>query len=82
MEWATVLGIAAVLVLMALHEWPKVKTQMKREKTAFAVLSVLGGILAFSLVFYPEMPGPSQFLNAMYKPLVNILEKWTAERSG
>ncbi|BCJ87303.1 hypothetical protein [Effusibacillus dendaii] len=82
MEWAAVLGIAAVLVFIPLYEWPKMNTQMKREKTAFAAMTVLGGILAFLLVFYPEMPGPTQFIDAMYKPLVKFLEKLTAERSG
>ncbi len=75
MEWAAVLGIAAVLVLMALYEWSKMKTQKKREKTAFAALTVLGGILAFLLVFNSEMPGPTQFIDTLYKPLVKILEK-------
>lgn len=82
MEWAAVLGIAAVLVSMTLYEWPKMKTQMKREKAAFAALAVMGGTLALLLVFYPKMPGPTQWFDAIYKPLVNVLEKLTAERSG
>jgi len=76
------LGIAAVLVVMILCEWPNIKTQKKREKTAFAALTLLGGILAVLLVFVPDMPGPTQFMDALYKPLVNMLEKWTSERSG
>lgn len=82
MKWAGVLGIAAALVFMTLYEWPKMKSQKKREKTAFAALTVLGGILAFLLVFYPKMPGPTQCFDAIYKPLVKFLEKLTAERSG
>ncbi|ALS21405.1 MULTISPECIES: hypothetical protein [Paenibacillus] len=81
MEWVKVLGIAAVLVCMTLYEWPRMKRQMKKEKTAFAALTVLGGILACLLVFYPETPGPTQCIDAMYKPLVNVVEKWTMERS-
>ena len=82
MEWVAVLGIAAVLVLMALYEWPRMKSQGKREKFAFAALTVLGGILAVLLVFVPEMPGPTDFIETLYKPLTNIFEKWIAERSG
>ncbi|GAB2693490.1 hypothetical protein ACFQWB_10135 [Paenibacillus thermoaerophilus] len=82
MKWAVVLGIAAVLVCMTLYEWPRMKRWMKREKNAFAALTVLGGILACLLVFYPETPGPTQFIDAVYKPLVNIVEKLTMERSG
>jgi len=69
------LGIAAVLVLIALYKWPKMKSQKKREKTASAALTVLGGILAVLLVFVPDMPGPTQFMDTLYKPLVNMLEK-------
>ena len=70
MKWATVLGITAVLAAMTLYEWPKMnKWQMAREKIAFAVLTVLGGILAVLLVFFPDIPGPTQMLDAIYKPL-------------
>lgn len=44
MDWAAVLGIAAVLVIMVLYEWPQLKPQMKREKTAYAVLTAVGGL--------------------------------------
>jgi multisubunit Na+/H+ antiporter MnhB subunit len=69
MKWTAVLEITAVLVLMTLYEWPKMKGQMKREKIAFSALTILGGALAFLLVFYPEMPGPTQWIDAIYKPL-------------
>jgi multisubunit Na+/H+ antiporter MnhB subunit len=69
MKWADVLGITAVLVFMTLYEWPKMKKQKKREKFAFAAITMLGGILAFLLIFYPDMPGPTQWIDAIYKPL-------------
>jgi multisubunit Na+/H+ antiporter MnhB subunit len=75
MKWAAILGITVVLVFMTIYEWPKMKVQMKREKIAFAVLTMLGGVLAFLLVFYPEMPGPTQWIAAIYKPLGKFLEK-------
>jgi multisubunit Na+/H+ antiporter MnhB subunit len=75
MKWAAILGITVVLVFMTIYEWPKMKVQMKREKIAFAALTILGGVLAFLLVFYPEMPGPTQWIDAIYKPLGKFLEK-------
>jgi multisubunit Na+/H+ antiporter MnhB subunit len=80
MKWTAVLGIAALLALMAAYEWPK--TKRKKEKTAFAVIAVLGGLLASWLVFYPETPGPTQCLDALYKPLVKMIENLTQEGSG
>jgi hypothetical protein len=73
-KWAEVLGIAAVLAGMTLLEWPKMEKRMKREKTAFAVLTVSGGILAVLLLFNPDMPGPTQGLEALFGPLVSFLE--------
>ncbi|WP_019006651.1 hypothetical protein [Cohnella laeviribosi] len=82
MDWAAVLGIAAVLVIMVRYEWPQLKPQMKREKTAYAVLTAVGGALALLLVFYPEMPGPTQGLDALYKPLVKWMDHFIEKRSG
>jgi multisubunit Na+/H+ antiporter MnhB subunit len=74
-KFAAILGFTVILVFITLYEWPKMKGQMKREKIAFAALTILGGILAFLLVFYPETPGPTQWMDAIFKPLVTILEK-------
>lgn len=74
MKWATVLGITVVLVFMTVLEWPKMKRHMKKEKIAFAAFIILGGVLAVLLVFFPEMPGPTQWIEAIYKPLGIVLE--------
>jgi len=82
MEWVSVVGIVAVLILMALYEWPNLKSNKARDKIAFVGLTVLGGILAVLLVLVPELPGPSDFMDSLFKPLINMLEAWSAERSG
>jgi multisubunit Na+/H+ antiporter MnhB subunit len=74
-KFAAILGFTVILVFITLYEWPKMKGQMKREKIAFAALTILGGILAFLLVLFPDIPGPTQWLNAIYKPLVTLFEK-------
>jgi multisubunit Na+/H+ antiporter MnhB subunit len=74
-KFAAILGFTVILVFITLYEWPKMKGQMRREKIAFAALTILGGILAFLLVFYPEIPGPTQWLDAIFKPLITLLEK-------
>ena len=82
MKWAAVLGIATILVIITLREWPKLRPEMKREKAAFAILTILDGTLAFLLVFYPDLPGPTQGLDAMTKPLVKFFGNLMAEWSG
>lgn len=72
MKWVSVLGIAAVLTVMYLYEWPRIPKHCKREKITFLTLSVIGGILSVSLVFHPDMPGFTQLFNFMYRSLM----KW------
>ncbi|GAA4868236.1 hypothetical protein GCM10023310_54900 [Paenibacillus vulneris] len=82
MIWGGMLGIAAVLALMILHDWRAMPYFTKREKTAYGALTGLGAILAILLVLDPQMPGPTQWMDVIYKPLVNLLEKLTVQRSG
>ena len=82
MVWGGMLGIAAVLALMILYDWRALPSYTKREKTAYGALIGLGAILAIALVLDPQMPGPTQWMDVIYKPLVNLLEKLTVQRSG
>lgn len=75
MRWTTILGITVIVALMAMYEWPKMKQHLKREKAAFAAILIIGWLLAILLVFYPDMPGPTQMVDAIYKPLGKLLEK-------
>jgi multisubunit Na+/H+ antiporter MnhB subunit len=75
MKWVAFLGVTVILVFMTIYEWPKMKGQMKREKLAFAALTMLGWVLAFLLIFYPETPGPTQWIDAVYKPLGKFLKQ-------
>ncbi|BBH19123.1 hypothetical protein Back11_04680 [Paenibacillus baekrokdamisoli] len=75
MRWAAILGITVIVVLMAMYEWPKMNQHLKKEKVAFAAILIIGWLLAILLVFYPDMPGPTQMVDAIYKPLGKLLEK-------
>ncbi|MCQ6561750.1 hypothetical protein [Paenibacillus mendelii] len=75
MKWAAILGITVILVLMAMYEWPKMDKKMKKEKSAFVAITIIGWLLAMLLVFFPDMPGPTQLVDAIYKPLGKLLEK-------
>lgn len=75
MKWAAILGTTAVLVFMTIWEWPKMEVHMKREKLVFVALTILGWVLAVLLVFYPDLPGPTQWLDAIYERLGNFLKK-------
>jgi hypothetical protein len=81
MEFATILGIAVVLVTIAVFEGRQLRAHQRRERYAMITLCILGGILAAMLVYNMEMPGPTQFIETVYRPLSEAFEQWAEERS-
>ncbi|MDM5188214.1 hypothetical protein QUF99_13075 [Bacillus sp. DX4.1] len=75
MKWITVAGITICVILITLYEWPKMDRNQKREKVAFVTLTAMGWLLAILLLFFPDMPGPTQMISYIFKPLSKILEK-------
>jgi hypothetical protein len=73
-EWGARLGITLVVIVMTLLEWPKLQ-HLQKEKAAFVTLTVIGYVIAVLLLFYPEMPGPTQMFDVIYRPFTKILEK-------
>ncbi|MDB5055483.1 MAG: hypothetical protein JWM44_3533 [Bacilli bacterium] len=75
MKWGAVFAIVIIAILMTLFEWPKINQNQKKEKVAFMIVTGIGCLLAFLLIIYPEMPGPTQLVESIYKPLGKLLEK-------
>ncbi len=69
MKLASIFGIIVVLILIALFEWAKMKKNQKREKWTLVILIMAGGLIASLLVFFPDMPGPTQLIEMIFKPL-------------
>ncbi|MGP0690230.1 hypothetical protein ACW5UC_27180 [Priestia aryabhattai] len=75
MKWITVLGITICVVLIVWYEWPKINRNQKKEKVVFVALTAMGWLLAILLLFFPDMPGPTQMIEMLFKPLGKMLEK-------
>jgi len=73
-NWGAVWGISLVVLAVVLYDWPRMNEDEKKEKTAFAVMTTMVWLLAILLTFYPDMPGPTELVEAVYKPLAKILE--------
>jgi CDP-diglyceride synthetase len=73
MKWLYVLGLIAVVVLMTLYEWPRIKG--KREKMAYSVLTLIGLQLSILFLLFPDIPGPAKLIDTIYRPLGRLLEK-------
>ncbi|GAA4855511.1 hypothetical protein GCM10023310_38110 [Paenibacillus vulneris] len=74
MGWGSAVFATVVTLLMVLYEWPRMKQHTRREKAAFIVITLTGWILAVLLVLFPDMKGPTQWVDALYKPLGKLLE--------
>jgi multisubunit Na+/H+ antiporter MnhB subunit len=67
--------VTVIVLLMILYEWPKINSNQKKEKVAFAAVAAIGTLLAILLIFIPDMPNPSQLVEWIYKPLGKLLEQ-------
>lgn len=75
MKWGVLLGSLLLVLAMILYQWPKLRQHQKRDKIAFLSLSILGWILAILLIFFPNLPGPTQVVSWMYETPGKFLEK-------
>ncbi len=75
MKAGFILGTFVLVVLIFLYEWPRINRTQKKEKVVFIVLLSLGTILAIVLIWNPDLPGPTQMIDYIYKPLGRMLEK-------
>ncbi len=68
MKTGAILGGTVILVLIFLSQWPNLRKNERKVKIAFFSLMVVNWVLAVLLVSFPEMPGPGQFIDFLYKP--------------
>jgi len=61
--------------MMILFEKPQMGRYSGKDKLAFSVLLAFGWVVTLLLVIYPELPGPTQWVDAVYKPLSKLIEK-------
>lgn len=74
MKWAAAVGIAVVVLLIVLYEWPRIGEEKKKEKAAFAALTAFGCVLGGLLILFPGLPGPTQWVEAVFRPFGRLLE--------
>ncbi|MDF2658892.1 MAG: hypothetical protein K0Q94_1683 [Paenibacillus sp.] len=74
MKAGTIIGITLMAMAIFLWDWPKLSRQPLGLRTAFIAITMLGWVLAVLLVFFPELPGPTQLVDTIFKPLGKTLE--------
>lgn len=74
MKWGAIFGITVLVACMALFEWPTMNPKQKKEKAAFIGLMVMGWLLGVLLVFFPDLPNPTDLFDTIFKPFGKMLE--------
>lgn len=75
MKWGTLFGLSILVACMVLYEWPQMGPNQKKEKAAFICLLAMGWLLGMLLVYFPELPGPADLSDKIFKPFRKMLEK-------
>lgn len=75
MKWEAVFGLTVIVAFIFLYEWPQMNPKQKKEKAAFIGVTTMGWLLGVLLVFYPDLPGPTELFSMIFGPLGKLLEK-------
>lgn len=75
MNAASVIVVTLIVALMTLYEWPKMSRNQQKEKVIFAAMALSGWLLAILLIFFPEIPGPTHFIEMIFKSQSKWLEQ-------
>ncbi|MEH7386503.1 hypothetical protein V7147_14005 [Bacillus sp. JJ1521] len=67
MKIGVIVGVTVILGLIFLCQWPKLKENERKVKMVFFSLMLFNWVLAVLLVNFPEMPGPGQLIDFIYK---------------
>jgi hypothetical protein len=59
---------------MFLYEFPRLKSGKKKEKAVFTVIALAGWGLALLLIFVPGLPGPTELINDVFRPIWSIFK--------
>ncbi len=74
MKLAALIGILIVTLLFTLYTWPKLNKDQRKEKRAFIVLTVMAVFLAVTLLYFPKLPGPTELIDWIFRPLGKVLK--------
>lgn len=74
MNWLSITGITALCAFIVWLEWPKIDRKHRRDKISFIIITLLGWALAILLLFFPDWPGPIQWLDSLLQRIHDFLK--------
>lgn len=72
MKWGAFFATAAIIIVILLFQWPKMKQKPKKDKIALIVLLFIGWGL--SMLNLPHIQGPTTLIEAIFTPFSKILD--------
>ncbi|ARA99340.1 MULTISPECIES: hypothetical protein [Geobacillus] len=70
-----VVGMLIIVGLIWWYEWSRLEREYKKEKAAVAILLCLAMLLGVILMVNPDLPGPTQAVDRLFRPFGKMLEK-------
>ncbi|WP_124727491.1 hypothetical protein [Staphylospora marina] len=61
--------ITVFVLLIFLFDWSQIDARRTKERIVFVAVTFIGWLLSVLLVFYPDMPGPTQLMEWLLGPL-------------
>lgn len=74
MRWGAIAGISLVAFLMTGYEWQMLRASHWKTRAAYAAILFASWFIAILLVHNPAMPGTTQVLLKIFKPLSSLLK--------
>ncbi|GIP17947.1 hypothetical protein J40TS1_35890 [Paenibacillus montaniterrae] len=66
-------SVTVVVVLLFLYQWPKMKSNDRKEKAAFATIAMIGWAAAVVYIIFPEMTSPAKVLDFILVQVRNFI---------
>ncbi|MEK3734245.1 MULTISPECIES: hypothetical protein [Paenibacillus] len=73
MKVVYIVGITFLVLLMFIYQWPRIQSGERREKAAFAALTVMGWGIATMYIMFPTMTSPAKIIDFLLVQLRNIV---------
>lgn len=75
MRWGLLFATSFIIALIILYDWPKLNKKQKKDKVTFIVMVSIGWLIGVLLIFYPDIPGPTQWVDWLFSPILRFMTK-------
>lgn len=74
MRWGPIIGSTFIALLIISTQWPKLQKNQKKEKVTIILITAIGWVLSILLFLFPDLPGPTQLVDQLFRPLGQMIE--------